>query len=208
MGGPGKYWMLLMILVGGLAAAVVLAQERERRQPPESAQAPESTQAAESAQAAETDARAHENAMQGVRYVYQLDQIGITLGRVAQERGTSLVIQRYGRLIAADHARSLRVLNIYLRHQDLSLPPANSNSNEQIAIDNLANQVDRLKTLSGKEFDEQFLRTAVRASEQSLSTLEMVDRLTPTPYMYEKLSALLPILRQDLDIANGLTISR
>jgi putative membrane protein len=138
--------------------------------------------------------------------IREMNEIELRTGQMAQVRAGTSEVRRYGRLLVADHASADRRLVDYAarklgmqRGPREEMPPVD----RDLMAEHVA-ETERLATLSGAEFDNAFLRMMVSDHQSAVSLLEIARETVDDPDLRMIFRKVLPILRQDLWIAQTL----
>jgi putative membrane protein len=138
--------------------------------------------------------------------IRQMNEIELRAGEMAQLRAGATEVGRYGRLLVADHAGADRRLVDYAarklgmqRGPREEIPPFD----RELMAQHVA-ATERLATLSGAEFDDAFLSMMVSDHQSAVSLLETARETVDDPDLRTIFRKVLPILRQDLWIAQTL----
>ncbi len=153
---------------------------------------------------------ANQNALSYSREVIarirQMNEIELRAGQMAQVRAGTAEARRYGRLLVADHAGADRRLIDYAarklglqRGPREEVPPVN----RALMAEHVA-ATERMATLNGAEFDDTFLIMMVSDHQSAVSLLETARETVDDPDLRMIFRKILPILRQDLWIAQTL----
>lgn len=96
----------------------------------------------------------------------------VELGKIASEKGASAEVKQFGQMMVTDHSRSGEALKqIASRH---NMTPAMMLSDEHARLK------DRLMTLTGNEFDREYMKAMVDGHEAVVDTLDnRTDGTTP-----------------------------
>jgi len=153
---------------------------------------------------------ANQNALTYAREVIarirEMNEIELRAGHMAQSRGGASEIRRYGRLLVADHAAAERRLLDYSARK-LGVGRGPREEVEPADRDLMAQHVtdtERMSTLSGAAFDEAFLSMMVSDHQSAVNLLETARETVADPDLRMIFRKVLPLLRQDLWIAQTL----
>lgn len=92
------------------------------------------------------------------------NQMEVDLGNLAVQRSTDPQIQQFGREMVRDHSQAADQLKAIAAKTGATLPD-NANSKEQ-------KEIDRLKSLSGKPFDQEYMALMVRDHKGDLKEFD------------------------------------
>jgi putative membrane protein len=125
----------------------------------------------------------------------QGDNAEVAIGRLAQAQGTSQKVKDFGRLLVDDHGSHKEELKTLAATAGVTVT-------DEPSADGKAN-LEKLKALSGVEFDKQFKSMMIEDHTKDIAKYE-----TQTASSDEQTAALaqktLPILRKHLDAAKAL----
>ena len=130
-----------------------------------------------------------------------LDDLGIEAGIMAQRRGESDGVRRYGRVLERDRRLSqARVLGL-ARSQGLRLGAAQPSAEDRAML-------VRLEGVPDGQFDREFLLAMTQAHERAIARLREERRATPDRRLAALMGRLLPVLEQDRQLAARLSGER
>lgn len=133
--------------------------------------------------------------------VRAFDDLGVEAGIMAQRRGESDGVRRYGRVLERDRRLSqARVLGL-ARAQGLRLGAAQSPPEDRALL-------VRLEGVPDGQFDREFLLAMSEAHERALARLREERRATPDRRLAALVARLLPVLEQDRQLAGRLGAAR
>src|SRR5207302_9088552 len=107
------------------------------------------------------------------------------LGRLAQQQGAAPLMRSFGGQIAAEHARMHARLTTVSQRLGMAANPA-------------APDLSRLATLSGPDFDREFIADQVKNQREALGLFESEAQAGQNPRLRAIARESLPILRRDL----------
>jgi putative membrane protein len=123
-----------------------------------------------------------------------MDDLGIEAGIMAQRRGQTDAVRRYGRVLERDRRLSqARVLGL-ARAQGLRVGP------ERAAPEDRALLV-RLEGVPDGQFDREFLLAMAEAHARAIARLRETRRATPDRRLAALVGRLLPVWEQDRQLA-------
>jgi len=134
------------------------------------------------------------------------NEMSIELGKLAEQRGASAGVKRFGTLLVADHERADRALLRYAtRERGLTVESTSQPGDERPEAQENMHAKQRLRTLSGKTFDKELLALGVADQDRALADLRNYGQMVDDPDLRALFGKMAPILRQDLTIAIHLT---
>lgn len=138
--------------------------------------------------------------------IHHTNQLEAQVGALAQERGSTPEVRRFGRILVVDHARADRELLEYAqRRRGVAIgPPQVVMEAERDQLSEKAIAIQELKLLTGPAFDAQFLNMMTEEHETAIQALQNARAMVEDPQLRTILRKVLPILRQHLWIAQSL----
>ena len=139
--------------------------------------------------------------------IRQMNEVELRAGHLAQARGRSVEVRRFGRLLIADHAAVDRRVGDYA---DRKLGVSRGSREEEelpVDVDLMTQHVaatERMGSLSGAAFDVAFLTMMVSEHQSAINLLDTARETIDDPDLRIIFGKNLPILRQDLWIAQSL----
>lgn len=120
----------------------------------------------------------------------------IQLGKLAADRASSDQVRSFGNMMAQDHTQALDKLKKIASDKDVQVPSKLSSTDKR--------EYDRLKKLSGDKFDREFIKTAKRDHQKTLSTFQKASTEVKTPELKDYASSTLPGIKKHSDELNQL----
>jgi putative membrane protein len=117
----------------------------------------------------------------------------VTLGRVAQSRGSDTRVKDFGGRMVTDHSNLQQQLNTFTSTYGIGFTPGLTAQQQQ--------DVNRLQSLSGSEFDRAYITMMVQHHQNDVYNFENESRDADSPRVRELATASLPVLRQHLSLA-------
>jgi putative membrane protein len=127
----------------------------------------------------------------------QGDLAEIAIGQLAQRNGASPAVKQFGEKLVNDHTANLAQAKLASKSLGMSVPSA-PNDEQKAAY-------DRLRKLSGPDFDRQFAAHMVEDHEKDIAKFQRESEQRTPAGEFAKLS--LPKLQEHLQIARSLTTS-
>jgi putative membrane protein len=125
----------------------------------------------------------------------QSDNNEVAIGQLAQAQGGSQKVKDFGKMIATDHGAHKQELAALANAAGVPVtddPSAEGKAN-----------LDKLKALSGAEFDKQLKAMAIASHTKGIAKYEQ-QATSGDPQMAALANKTLPTLRKHLDMANAL----
>jgi len=189
---------------GGLAAALVIApvislqaqvvapgtnpQSPTTNPPPASNPAPTTTTT--SGKTGEEELR---NDVPFLREAAGANLLEVTLGRVAQSRGSDTRVKDFGGRMVTDHTNLQQQLTTFTSTYGVGFTPGLTAQQQQ--------DVNRLQGLSGSEFDRAYITLMVQDHQTDVAKFQDESQDADSPRVRELASASLPVLQQHLSLA-------
>ncbi len=129
------------------------------------------------------------------RTAYSDASAGLTIGRMAQQKGTSAEVKRLGQKLVGDSSRQLADLQRLAAGRNLALPGALQRS-EQDAVSGLSNA-------SGADFDRAFLAHLRERDHAILSELRREEKAGADPGLKSYARSEVPVVSAQIDQARG-----
>lgn len=117
----------------------------------------------------------------------------VEIGRLAEAKGTLTEVRSFGRRLIEDHASANAELRLLAERKGLELPT--------VPTDAQLREIERLRKLSGAEFDREFAHLMVLDHEKDVRTFEEVSRAAQDADVVAFAKKMLPVLREHLEIA-------
>jgi putative membrane protein len=138
--------------------------------------------------------------------MHQVNQMEINLGKLAEQKSDDPEVKRYGRRLVRDHEMGDRKVTMLAKQLNLTLmTPQPQTPEEQQKAQMQMQMVDKLKTLSGKNFDNTFLPAMVNGHTEAIIMLKNVAVKLPRQSPVRMfISQMVPILQQHQQLAEDL----
>jgi putative membrane protein len=133
-----------------------------------------------------------------VKEAIQGDLAEIQIGRLAQKKGASEGVKRFGRTLERDHTAGLQKAES-LAASLRAAPPAAPNAEQRSTYNHLSH-------LSGSQFDKRFVNKMVKDHEKDIQAFRRESRRTGPTAEFARRT--LPTLEAHLKLAKSLTASR
>lgn len=129
--------------------------------------------------------------------IHSINQMEIMMGQLAQQKGSTARVRRYGLLLSRDHRLGDQLLLSLARDQRVGLAATGTSPADQAMM-------LKLQGLSGKAFDRQFLADMKAGHDQAIAMLTGAQgQLTSAP-VRDFVGKLIPILKQHRDLSQHL----
>lgn len=122
------------------------------------------------------------------------------LGQLAERKGASLDVRRYGRRLYKDHHYANKEVTKVVHADRLKLP-APDKLPVASQLQAVKQQAGQLRQESGSQFDRSFLQTVVRSQEMAIHLLKSARDDLPAGKARRLVSGVVPILEQHVKLA-------
>lgn len=129
--------------------------------------------------------------------LHQTNQMEILMGQMAQEKGQSARIKRFGTLLVRDHQFGDKKILALARDKGVEMGPMEHSYEHQ-------QMLDRLQSAGGEEFDRAFLQAQAEGHRRAIALLESAKDGTGDPDVDGLIAKQLPIIRQHYDLSANL----
>lgn len=137
--------------------------------------------------------------------MHHMNETAIQAGTLAQQKTESPVVKRYADRLIRDHRIGDEKVSAIAQELGVAVkPPPPQTPGEKQHMQMQMQMMEKLKTLSGKEFDTDFLQMMAQAHEQAITILRGAESRVPAPGLRNLITKMLPILQQDHDLAANL----
>jgi len=120
----------------------------------------------------------------------------IEMARMAEQRASSEQVRDYARQLREDHERAGQELQRIATQGQVTIPTEMDAQSRQT--------LDRLRGLSGQQFDREFLQDTVQAHQQKIQQYQQISQQANNPELRNFASSELPRLQQHLQRAQEL----
>ena len=120
----------------------------------------------------------------------------VQLGRLASQVGSSDDVKQFGKHLTDDHTAANEDLKAAAQMDDVKVPEEMTTAHRT--------EVARLTKLSGKDFDREFVRSAVKSHEETIATFEQEAAQGSETELKRFAIRTLPKLREHLQMAQRL----
>lgn len=132
-----------------------------------------------------------------MRDLAQANIAEVETGRMAQEKGASEDVKRFGAQMIEDHQKALTELQELARTKDVELPTEPDAKHKLVATG--------LKALSGAAFDKEYIRmVGVTDHRQTLEKLQRTQRETGDNDLRAYAAKTIPVVQKHLQHAEGM----
>lgn len=123
----------------------------------------------------------------------EINREEISLGQLAQQKGTSSHVKELGKMLEDAHTKSLNDLTAMAKTKNISLPIAQT--------DNVKDAYNKLNGKSGNDFGKEYSSMMVNGHKKAIELFEKAAMDSTDPDIKEWARSTLPSLRTHLDQA-------
>ncbi len=130
----------------------------------------------------------------------------IKAGELAQSKGSTIQIRRFGALLARDHRTADSKISALAKQQNIKLmPPMPKSPEEKQKMEMQKQMLADLPSAQGEDFDRKFLDFNEKAYDMAINMVQMGhDQLQPSP-VKTLAGKMVPILKQHKELADHLS---
>jgi predicted outer membrane protein len=135
--------------------------------------------------------------------LHRVNQMEIEAGKMADRRGRTEAMKRYGSTLQHDHATADETLKAYARAHDIDVNaalPIGVGSQ----LDQGRHELDNLQQLGGAAFDREFAELMVQDHQKVIGLVDRAARQVTDPRLKAMLGEIEPNLREHERIAQNL----
>ncbi|WP_224995452.1 DUF4142 domain-containing protein [Cesiribacter sp. SM1] len=110
------------------------------------------------------EGRIDDNTREFVNEAASSSMMEVELGKLAQEKANNQQVKDFGGMMVQDHSQANERLKSIAQNKNIQVPSTMMEKHQQ--------QVDRLRNLSGQEFDQEYVNLMVEAHEEDISKFE------------------------------------
>lgn len=140
-----------------------------------------------------------------IAHLHHVNQMEITLAKDAQRQGTAKV-KDYASTLITDHQTADKDLTAFAKAHKLTTIPADKATADADRQDDkdMTQQMARLKTLKGADFDKAYLNMMVSGHDKELTKIDVAISSTSDPDLKSLLQGVKPVLQRHADQARDL----
>jgi putative membrane protein len=140
-----------------------------------------------------------------IAHLHHVNQMEITLGKEAQRQGTAKV-KDYASTLVNDHQTSDKDLMAFAKAHHLATIPADKPATDAERQDDkdMTQQMARLKTLKGADFDKAYLNMMVSGHDKELTKIDVAISSASDPDFKNLIQGVKPMLQRHADQARDL----
>jgi putative membrane protein len=154
---------------------------------------------------AKTGAKLGDADVKTIAHLHHVNQMEITLGKDAQRQGTAKV-KDYASTLITDHQSADKDLTAFAKAHKLTTIPADKPMTDADRQDDkdMTQQMARLKTLKGADFDKTYLDMMVSGHDKELTKIDVAISSASDPDLKNLLQGVKPVLQRHADQARDL----
>jgi putative membrane protein len=134
------------------------------------------------------------------QFIMQAAQDGMTevqLGKLAQEKGSSSDVKKFGQMMVEHHSKGNSELEAVASKLGASPPKTLDQKHQET--------VKKFEKLSGGDFDREYAQAMVKDHERAISLFEKQSKKGDAEELKQFAAKQLPLLQEHLKMARGLT---
>ena len=152
-----------------------------------------------------TDAAVSDTELAALAHFRHVNQMEIDMGKLAQKQSKNKRVKAFGKTLVTDHTRALKQADAFIKANKLTLPadqPKDEAAQQQAEAD--MREMDRVKTLSGVEFDRAFLTMMAEGYTRELSKLDEAIAATSNAKLKAIFEKARPSMAKHAEVASKL----
>jgi putative membrane protein len=153
----------------------------------------DSKEVAEDKNDAKMDGMKDEADAQFLVNVAEINQEEISLGKLAQEKGSMADVKELGKMMVEAHTKAMTNLSELAMQKSISLPEAKT--------DDVNDAYKEMKEKSGKKFDEEYCEKMIDGHKDAISKFEKASNDAVDPDIKAMAANMLPELHKHLEMA-------
>jgi putative membrane protein len=146
-----------------------------------------------------------ESDLQAMAMIHQVNQMEISLGKVAEKKGSTQAVKDYGKMLVKDHQSADKDLMSLAKKNGAKIPtykPTDEADQKDMKDDK--QMAAHIKTLRGPEFDKEYLNMMVQGHEKVLAKVDTLSGSVQNPELQTFMKDLKPALQKHADQARDL----
>lgn len=152
-----------------------------------------------------TTAKLGEGETKTLAHVHHVNQMEIDMGKLAQQKGTAAV-KRYGEQLVKDHSANDKDVLALAKKKGVAKLPVDVPDTEADKTEHkqMMDDMAKLKTEKGADFDRDFLNLMVAGHEKELTKADTALTAATDTDVQDFLKAMKPVLQRHADSARDL----
>ena len=126
--------------------------------------------------------------------VAEINQEEISLGKLAEEKGSITDVKELGKMMVEAHTKAMTDLSTLAMSKSISLP--------EVKTDDLNDAYKEMSTKSGKKFDLAYCKKMVNGHKDAISKFEKASNDAVDPDIKKMAANMLPALHKHLEMAD------
>ena len=148
---------------------------------------------ANSTAATASEAQTAQNALS---YLHHVNQMEVEAGRLAQQKGQTEEVRKYGERLVADHQKADEKVQALAEKQSLALAePIAKTDDEKKRMDRDMAAMDRVKSAAAADFDRAFLQAMVDGHRNAILTLSSAQTQLSSEAPRKLIADVLPVIK-------------
>ena len=135
--------------------------------------------------------------------LHHVNQEEIKAGQLAQEKGSSSDVKRYGKMLVDDHKQADQQLTALAKNVKVDLTAMKTDAKSQEKREVKQHKMDQLQTMTGKDFDRGFAQMMANGHQHVIDLIK-ASRDDARPEVKAFLDKQLPVLDKHLATAKDL----
>ncbi|HEY2865878.1 MAG TPA: DUF4142 domain-containing protein [Pyrinomonadaceae bacterium] len=119
----------------------------------------------------------------------------VALGKLAQTQSKNADIKKFGQMLVTDHSKA---------NQEAAALVKKLNFNEPTGMGSHQSTYDKMKSLTGDDFDQEFVEDMVSDHEKDISTFQKESQNSTNADVKAFATKTLPVLQKHLDTVKGI----
>lgn len=154
---------------------------------------------------AKTGAKLSDGDIRTIAHLHHVNQMEISLAKDAQRQGTEKV-KDYASTLINDHQTADKDLTAFAKAHHLTTIPADKPTTDAERQDDkdMTQQMTRMKTLKGADFDKAYLNMMVAGHDKELTKIDVEISSATDPDFKNLLQGVKPVLQRHADQARDL----
>lgn len=138
-----------------------------------------------------------------VKYLHALSELAISAGQMAQRNGGSKAVRDFGATLVSDHTAGDQQLLAYAKNAGID-PNRMKNETPPAEMRQYLQRLDRLRTLTGQQFDQEFAATMRDGYARTIALIQSTQPSISDHDLNALLNKRLPVLERNYHTAASL----
>lgn len=151
-------------------------------------------------------AKLSDTELQILAHIHHSDEMEVKAGKLAMQKGSTQAVKSYGKMLVDDHGADAQAILALVKKQGVTLPEVKPVSDaDKVDLQTATDAMAKLDTLSGKDFDREFLRTQLALHDKTLTKLDLdIAKIKDNPDLVQMLRGNRPVLVRHAEKARTL----